>query len=60
MRRRTNDSDSIVEKTNEEPAPLQAAMEENTEIVEPTDTIEVIDPVDQTPTIKEPTDENKN
>ena len=44
----------------EEPAPMQAAMEENTEIVEPTDTIEVIDPVDQTPTIKEPTDENRN
>jgi MFS family permease len=44
----------------EEPAPMQAAMDENTEIVEPTDTIEVIDPVDQTPTIKEPTDENRN
>jgi MFS family permease len=44
----------------EEPAPMQAAMDENTEIIEPTDTIEVIDPVDQTPTIKEPTDENRN
>jgi MFS family permease len=44
----------------EEPAPMQAANEENTQIIEPTDTIEVIDPVDQTQTIKEPTDENRN
>jgi len=44
----------------EEPAPMQAATEENTQILEPTDSIEVIDPVDQTQVIKEPTDENRN
>jgi MFS family permease len=44
----------------EEPAPMQATTEENTQIIEPTDTIEVIDPVEQTQTIKEPTDENRN
>jgi MFS family permease len=44
----------------EEPAPMQAANEENTQIIEPTEIIEVIDPVEQTQTIKEPTDENRN
>jgi hypothetical protein len=39
---------------------MQAAMDENIEIAEPTDTIEVIDPVEDTQTIKEPTDENRN
>jgi len=39
---------------------MQAATEENTQIIEPTDTIEVIDPVEETQTIKEPTDENRN
>jgi MFS family permease len=44
----------------EEPAPMQAANEENTQIIEPTEIIEVVDPVEQTETIKEPTDENRN
>jgi MFS family permease len=44
----------------EEPAPMQAANEENTQIIEPTENIEVIEPVDQTQVIKEPTDENRN
>jgi MFS family permease len=44
----------------EEPAPMQAATEENTQIIEPTENIEVVEPVDQTQTIKEPTDENRN
>jgi MFS family permease len=44
----------------EEPAPMQAANEENTQIIEPTEIIEVVEPVDQTEIIKEPTDENRN
>jgi MFS family permease len=44
----------------EEPAPMQAANEENTQIIEPTENIEVVEPVDQTQVIKEPTDENRN
>jgi MFS family permease len=44
----------------EEPAPMQAATEENTQIIEPTENIEVAEPVDQTQVIKEPTDENRN
>jgi MFS family permease len=44
----------------EEPAPMQAANEENTQIIEPTENVEVIEPVDQTQVIKEPTDENRN
>jgi MFS family permease len=44
----------------EEPAPMQAANEENTQIIEPTENIEVLEPVDQTQAIKEPTDENRN
>ena len=44
----------------EEPAPMQAATEENTQIIEPTENIEVVEPVDQTQVIKEPTDENRN
>jgi MFS family permease len=44
----------------EEPAPMQAANEENTQIIEPTENIEVAEPVDQTQVIKEPTDENRN
>jgi MFS family permease len=44
----------------EEPAPMQAANEENTQIIEPTENIEVVEPVDQTQAIKEPTDENRN
>jgi MFS family permease len=31
----------------EEPAPMQAANEENTQIIEPTENIEVVEPVDQ-------------
>ena len=44
----------------EEPAPMQAANEENTQIIEPTEIIEVVEPVEETQTIKEPTDENRN
>jgi MFS family permease len=44
----------------EEPAPMQAANEENTQIIEPTEIIEVVEPVEQTEIIKEPTDENRN
>jgi MFS family permease len=44
----------------EEPAPMQAANEENTQIIEPTEIIEVVEPVDQSQVIKEPTDENRN
>jgi MFS family permease len=44
----------------EEPAPMQAANEENTQIIEPNENIEVVEPVDQTQVIKEPTDENRN
>ena len=44
----------------EEPAPMQAANEENTQIIEPTENIEVVEPADQTQVIKEPTDENRN
>src|SRR6056300_1586725 len=44
----------------EEPAPMQAATEENTQIIEPTENIEVVEPVEQTQVIKEPTDENRN
>jgi MFS family permease len=44
----------------EEPAPIQATNEENTQIIEPTEIIEVVEPVDQTQVIKKPTDENRN
>jgi MFS family permease len=44
----------------EEPAPMQAANEENTQIIEPTEIIEVVETVEQTEIIKEPTDENRN
>ena len=44
----------------EEPAPMQAANEENTQIIEPTEIIEVVEPIEQTEVIKEPTDENRN
>ena len=44
----------------EEPAPMQAATEVNISISEPTENIEVVEPVDQTQVIKEPTDENRN
>jgi MFS family permease len=36
----------------EEPAPMQAANEENTQIIEPTENIEVVEPVDQTQQLK--------
>jgi cytoskeletal protein RodZ len=44
----------------EEPAPMQAATEVNTTISEPTENIEVVEPIEQTEVIKEPTDENRN
>src|SRR6056300_1797718 len=44
----------------EEPAPMQAATEINTTISEPTENIEVVEPIEQTEVIKEPTDENRN
>jgi len=44
----------------EEPAPMQATTEVNTAISEPTENIEVVEPIEQTEVIKEPTDENRN